>query len=133
VTHAIVFDQSISTFIIRIFGRTTEQDVINCFQDYDKTVQENFGHKKFSIIINVDEEAHHSLPVLRLIRHSLENQPHREYIANIVAVNENPVTVAARNSMPASNMLPFFSNEDEAKKYISDKIQGKGMEEGGSG
>jgi hypothetical protein len=30
------------------------------------------------------------------IRYSLENQPQREFIAHIVAVNESPITVAAR-------------------------------------
>jgi hypothetical protein len=125
VTYTTIYEKSISTFIIRIFGKTTEQDVINCFQEYNTSVKENFGHKKFNIIINVDEEAHRSLTVLRLIRYSLENQPYREYIANIVAVNENPMTVEARNAAPSSNVLPFFINEDEAKKYLSDKIQEK--------
>lgn len=122
-THTIIYDESISTYIIRIFGQTTEEDVINCFQDYDKKVRENFGNKKFNIIINVDEEAHSSITVLKLIRSSLENQPHREYIANIVAVNENPMTVAARNADTFNNSLPFFINEDAAKKYLSDKMQ----------
>ena len=122
-THTIIYEKSISTFIVRIFGRTTEQDVINCFQDYEKTVRDNFGHKKFNIIINVDEEAHDSIAVLRLIRASLENQPYQEYIANIVAVNENPHTVAARNVNSASNLLPFFINEGKAKEYLSNRLQ----------
>ena len=125
-THTILYDESISTFIIRIFGKTTEQDVINCFQDYNDKVRENFGNNKFSIIINVDEEAHRSMAVLRLIRYSMENQPHRENIAHIVAINENPMAVAARNANPSSNVLPFFINKDEAKKYLSDKMQENG-------
>jgi hypothetical protein len=123
VTHTITYDKSISTFIIRIFGKTTEQDVIRCFQEYNQNVRENFGNEKFNIIINVDEEAHDSIRTLRLIRYSLENQPHKEYVANIVAVNENPMTVAARNANTSSNILPFFINEDEAKKYLSDKMR----------
>jgi hypothetical protein len=126
VTHTIIYDKSISTFIIRIFGKTTEQDVINCFRDYDKIVSENFGNYKFNVMINVDEEAHSSMTVLGLIRSSLENQPKREYIANIVAINENPMTVAARNTNRSSNNLPFFINEDAAKKYLSDKMREKG-------
>lgn len=122
-THIIIYDDSLSTFIVRIFGKTTEKDVIDCFQDYDKVVRENFGHKKFSVIINVDAEAHSSTAVLRSIRSSLENQPYKEYIANIVAVNENPITVAARNSSASSIVLPFFIDEDEAKKYLSSKTQ----------
>jgi hypothetical protein len=123
VTHTIIYDESIATFIIRILGKTTEQDVLTCFQGYNTIVRENFGNQKFNILINVDEEAHNSITVLKLIRYSLENQPHREYIANIVAVNENPLTVAARNADTSSNSLPFFINEDEAKKYLSDKMQ----------
>ena len=122
-THTIVYDKSISTFIVRISGRTTEQDVVHCFQDYDKAVRDNFGHQKFNVIINVDEAAHSSIVVLRLIRTSLEQQPYKEYIAHIVAVNENPSTVAARNANPASNLLPFFINESEAKEYLSNKLQ----------
>jgi len=59
------------------------------------------------------------------MEYTLENQPHREYIANIVAINESPMTVAARNANPSSNSLPFFINETEAKKYLSDKMQEK--------
>jgi hypothetical protein len=88
------YDKSTSTLIIRISGKTTEQDIIDCFQDYDKTVEANFGYKKFNVIINVDEEAHSSMAALKRIRSSLENQRHREYIANIIAVNENPIKVA---------------------------------------
>lgn len=117
-----IFDKSISTFIIRISGETTEQDVINCFRHYYKIVEENFEGKDFNVIINVDEEAHSSIAVLRLIRSSLENQEHREFIANIVAVNENPMKVAMRNSN-SKDLLPFFLNEVEAKRYISTKIR----------
>jgi hypothetical protein len=119
-----IFDKSISTFIIRISGKTTEQDVIDCFQNFDKIVEKNFERQRFSIIINVDEEAHSSIAVLRRIRSSLENQKYREYIANIVAVNENPLTVAARNAN-SDNLLRFFLNEAEAKQYIAAKIQNK--------
>ena len=117
-----IFDKSIATFIIRISGRTTEQEVIDCFRNYDKILEENFEEHKFSIIINVDEEAHSSIAVLRRIRTALENQKYREYIANIVAVNENPFTVAVRNANP-DQLLPFFLNEAEAKQYIAAKIQ----------
>jgi hypothetical protein len=117
-----IFDPSISTFIIRISGETTEQDAIDCFQNYYRLVEENFDNKKFSVVINVDEQAHSSITVLRLIRSSLEHQPHREYIATVVAVNENPITVAARNANP-SGLLPFFINEEEARQYISTGMQ----------
>ena len=117
-----IFDPSLSTFIIRLSGKTTEQDVIDCFQNYSKLVEENFAHKKFSIIINVDEEAHGSIAVLRRIRSALEGQKHREYIADIVAINENPLTMAARNASP-EQLLPFFLNEAEARQYIATRIQ----------
>jgi hypothetical protein len=117
-----LFDPSISTFIIRISGKTTEQDIIDCFEDYYNIVKENFDNQKFSVIINVDEEAHSSIAVLRLIRASLETQKHREYITDVLAVNENPMTVAARNANP-NDPLPFFINEDEARQYLSAKIQ----------
>ena len=120
------YDRLTSTFTIRILGKITEQDIITCFQDYEKTVVENFGGKKFNVIINVDEKAHSSIAVLRLIRSSLENQKYRDYIANIVAVNENPLTVAMRNSYAASRRLPFFVDEGEAKQYLSRRMQENG-------
>jgi hypothetical protein len=117
-----VYDAEISTFTVRIFGDVTEVDVIKCFEDYERIVEEKFGHKSYNVIINVDEAAHALMSVLRIVRESLQNQKYRQFISNIVAVNENPAKVVMRNSLSSSNILPFFNTETEAKQYIAGKM-----------
>jgi len=105
-------------FIIRIFGIPDEQDIVKCFQDYERIVEANFDHQKFSFIINVTEEAHNGILVLRMIRSFLENQKYRNFIKKIAAINENKNKVDFRNSQTASDILPFFSKEEDAIEYL---------------
>jgi hypothetical protein len=105
-------------FIIRIFGIPDEQDIVKCFQDYERNVEANFDHQKFSFIINVTEEAHSGIMVLRMIRSFLENQKYRHFIKKIAAINENKNKVDFRNSQTASDILRFFSKEEDAIEYI---------------
>jgi hypothetical protein len=117
--YQIVYLAQPRIFIIRIFGIPDEQDIIRCFQDYERSVEANFNNLDFSFIINVTEEAHSSITVLRMIRWFLENQKHRNLIKKIAAVNDNKHKVEFGNSQMTSNLLPFFSNEEDAIKYIS--------------
>ena len=117
----IIYEPGVSAFIVRIFGPITEQDVIACFQQYERTLKEHFARRKFNVIISVDEAAHSSLAVLKLIRQSLEYQSYREYIANIVAVDEDPVKVAMRNA--SGGGLPFFEDENQALEYLAQRMQ----------
>ena len=95
----VLFDETTSTFIIRIFGRTTENQVVALFQMYEEYVDKIVKNSRFNIIINVDNEAHSSIIVLKRIRELLENQKHKDNIANIVAVNENKTVVDMRNEI----------------------------------
>jgi len=42
-------------FLIRVFGIRDEQDIVNCFQDYEGIFEANFDNQKFSFIISLDE------------------------------------------------------------------------------
>ena len=106
-------------FIIRIFGTPDEQDIVKSFQDYERIVEANFGNQNFSFIINITEEAHSSIMVVRMIRLFLENQKCRNFIKKIAAINENENKVDLRNSQTASGMVPFFLKEEDAIEYIS--------------
>ena len=117
--YQIVYLAQPRIFIIRIFGIPDEQDIIRCFQDYEKSVDAHFKNRDFSFIINVTEEAHSSIMIVRMIRWLLENQKHRGLIRKIAAVNDNKYKVEFRNSQTTSNILPFFSNEEDAIEYIS--------------
>lgn len=117
--YQIVYLAQPRIFIIRIFGIPDEQDIIRCFQDYERGVEANFDNREFSFIINVTEEAHSSIMVVRIIRWFLENQRHRNFIKKIAAVNDNKNKVDFRNSQTTSSILPFFFNEEEAVEYIS--------------
>jgi hypothetical protein len=115
--HQIVYLAPDRIYIIRIFGIPDEPDIARCFQDYDRMVEDHFDHQPFSFIINVTEEAHSSLRVVRMIRWFLENQKHREFIRKIAAINDNRDKVESRNSYSGS-LLPFFLTEAEAIDYL---------------
>ena len=115
----VLFDETTSTFIIRIFGRTTENQVVALFQVYEEYVDKIVKNSRFNIIINVDNEAHSSIIVLKRIRELLENQKHKDRIANIVAVNENKTVVDMRNESSESKLLPFFLNETDAIQFLT--------------
>jgi len=120
--YQVIFDEGAKTFIVRIFGKAVEQDIIECFKEYEEIVDQHFNQRKFGVIINVTEEAHSSMLVLKMIRGFLENQKHREFIGAIAAVNELQEKVAARNSYPASARMPFFVNEEAAREYTSGRL-----------
>jgi hypothetical protein len=115
------FDEMTSTFIIRIFGRTTENQVVALFQAYEEYVDKIVKNSRFNIIINVDNEAHSSIFVLKRIRKLLENQKRKDKIANIVAVNENKIVVDMRNESSESKLLPFFISEKDAIQFLMHK------------
>lgn len=117
--HQIVYLAKPRIFIIRIFGIPDEQDIVKCFEDYERIVEANFDHQKFSFLINVTEEAHSSIMVVRMIRLFLENQKYRNFIKKIAAINENQNKVDFRNSQTASGMLPFFVKEEDAIEYLN--------------
>jgi len=117
--YQIVYLAQPRIFIIRIFGIPDEQDIVKCFQDYERIVEANFDNQKFSFIINVTEEAHSSIMVVRMIRLFLENQKYRNFIKKIAAINDNKNKVDFRNSQTASGTLPFFMKEEEAIEYIN--------------
>ena len=104
----VLFDEMTSTFIIRIFGRTTENHVVALFQAYEEYVDKIVKNSRFNIIIDVDNEAHSSIIVLKRIRKLLENQKRKDNIANIVAVNENKIVVDMRNEPSEGKLLPFL-------------------------
>lgn len=122
INKTLLFDEESSTFTIRIFGQTTVDKVVTLFQQYEYAVAEKIKNRKFNVIINVDNEAHSSMIVLRKIRYSLENQKYRNQIDNIVAINENKSVVEMRNASLQERLLPFFINEEEAMNYIKNKI-----------
>jgi len=114
----VLFDEATSTFIIRIFGRTTENKVTALFQVYEEYVDKMVKNSRFNIIINVNNEAHSSIIVLKRIRKLLENQKHKDSIANIVAVNENKTVVDMRNKFSESKLRPFFLNEADPIQFL---------------
>ena len=116
--HEIVFLEQERIFTIRIFGVPDEQDIVRCFQDYERIVEDRLDNRQFSFIINVTEEAHSSIAVVRLIRLFLENQKYRRFIQKIAAVNDNEAKVNYRNSHVTSRRLPFFHTEQDAIAYI---------------
>ena len=113
---AVAYEPSASAFILRIFGSATEDDVAACLRRYDVAVAEKSAHRQFNVIISMDEEAHSSLAVLRLIRVSLEKHEHREFLTNVVAVHGDPRVVAMRNA--SGGYLPCFADEDQALQYL---------------
>ena len=81
-------------------------------------VEDRFDNRQFSFIINVTEEVHSSIAVIRMIRLFLENQKHRRFVKKAAAINENEAKVNYRNSQMPDSMLPFFHNEKDAIAYI---------------
>ena len=81
-----------------MLGDASEQDVVACLREYEATVEMNFRHEEFNVILAVDEAAHSSVAVVRLIRRSLENQTHRDYLVGIVGVSDAPSKVAMSRS-----------------------------------
>lgn len=120
-SFATIYEPSASAFIVRIFGDTTEQDVIAGFREYDKTLEKNVGHGPFNVILNVDEEAHSSLAVLRLIRESLENQKYRAHMVTILAVIESPARCAMNNA--SGGDLRSFTDEDQALCHLAGRTK----------
>jgi hypothetical protein len=116
-SFATIYEPSASALIVRIFGDTREQDVIACFREYERMLEENVGHGLFNVILNVDEKAHSSIAVLRLIREYLENQEYREHIVNILAVIESPARCAMNNA--SGGELRSFTDEDQAVRYLA--------------
>ena len=116
-SFATIYEPSASALIVRIFGDTTEQDVIACFREYDKTLEENVGHGLFNVILNVDEKAHSSIAVLRLIREYLENQEYREHMVTMLAVIESPARCAMNNA--SGGELRSFTDEDQALRNLA--------------
>ncbi len=116
--YQIVYLAQPRIFIIRVFGVPDEQNIIKGFQDYERIVEANFDNQKFSFIINVTEEAHRSIMVVRMIRWFLENQRHRNFIKKIAAINDNKNKVDFRNSKTASDVPPFFIKEEDAIEYM---------------
>ena len=59
--------------------------------------------------------------MLKRVRELLENQKHKDNIANIVAVNENKIVVDMRNESSESKLLPFFISEKDAIQFLMHK------------
>ena len=121
----VVYEPAASAFIIRILGDTSEQDVVACFREYEATVETNFRHMDFNVILTVDEAAHSSVAVLRLIRQSLENQTHRDYLVGIVGVSDDASKVAVSRSGGGDILL--FGDEDQAVNYLAGQARKGGV------
>lgn len=116
-SYEAVYEPSAAAFIIRILGDTSEQDVVACFREYEATVEKNFRHMRFNVILTVDEAAHSSVAVLRLIRQSLETQKYRDYLIEVVGVSDDASKVAMSSSGGGEILL--FSDEDQAVEYLA--------------
>lgn len=116
--HEIEYLENDRIFVIRLFGVPDEEDVLRCFSDYEGAVDEQCAEQPYSFVINVTEEAHSSIGVVRLIRQLLTNQRHRRFIRGMAAVNDDPDKVAARNEGPGAGLMPFFLWEEEAIAYL---------------
>lgn len=120
---AVAYEPSASAFILRIFGNAAD-DVAACLRRYEVAVEEKSAHRQFNVIINMDEKAHSSLTVLRLIRVSLEKYDHRERLTDVVAVHEDPNVVAMRNA--SGGYLACFADEDQASQYLASRMRETG-------
>jgi hypothetical protein len=124
-SYEVVYEPSAVVFIIRILGDTTEQDVVACFRQYEATVEMHFRHMDFNVVLTVDEAAHRSVAVLRLIRQSLENQTHRDHLAVIVGVSDDASKVAMSRSHGGD--IPLFSDEGQAVDYLTRQARKGGV------
>lgn len=113
---AVVHEPSVTAFIVRISGETTERDVAACFRQFEATVEERAGHGGFNVILNVDEAAHSSIAVVRLIRQALESQKHRDRLVEVVGVSDDASQVAT--SRGGGEML-LFRDEAQAVEYLA--------------
>ncbi len=113
---AVAYEPSASAFILRVFGSASEGDVAACLRRYDVAVAEKSAHRQFSVIISMDEGAHSSLAVLRLVRVCLEKHEHRKLLTDVVAVHGDPSVVAMRNA--SGGYVPCFADEDQALQYL---------------
>ena len=124
-SYEVVYEPSAAVFIIRILGDTSEQDVVACFREYEATVEMNFRHKEFNVILVVDEAAHSSLAAVRLIRQSLENQTHRDHLIAVVGVSDDASKVA--RSRTGGGEVPLFASEDLAVEYLARQVRKEGV------
>jgi hypothetical protein len=120
-SHEVVYEPTAAAVIIRILGDTSEQDVVACFREYEATVEMNIRHEEFNVILVVDEAAHSSVAVVRLIRQSLENQTHRDLLVGIVGVSDAPSKVAMSRSGGGDILL--FDDEDQAVGYFAEQAR----------
>ena len=116
-SYEAVYEPSAAAFIIRILGDASEQDVVACLREYEATVEKNFRHVGFNVILTVDEAAHGSVAVLRLIRQSLENQRYRDYLMEVVGVSDDASKIAMNSSGGGEILL--FRDEDQAVEYLA--------------
>jgi len=111
-------DQESRTFVVRIFGRVTVNEVVQFFREFERFVEENFDGKKFNIALNVDEAAHYSYKILKLARQGIVTQKRKAFVSWVAAVNSYDSTVTLRNKSNHEKNLTFFQNEKDALEFL---------------
>jgi hypothetical protein len=112
-SYRVVCEAAAAAISVRILGDTSRQDVLFCLREREATVERNFPQSKLNMVLAVDQAAHGSVAVLRLIRRSLENQTHRDCLAGIVGVSGDAAKVATSRSVGADMLL--FGEEGRAQ------------------
>jgi hypothetical protein len=110
------------TFVMRFFGKPSEEDVARGFQEFESLIESSYGGNAFGIVLNVTEEAHYSFPVLKSIRAGMTGLKRRDFIGAISAVNELQEKVDYRNGMDETGVMPFFREEAEAIAYCRSRL-----------
>ena len=120
-SFSIEFDNSIDTVFVRMFGALTSKVVQICFHEYEKIIEQNFKNKKFKILLNMDEEAHNSIEILKLVRSLMENQKYKENIIAYAGVCKNRSITPGRDYVNHNPREGFFDNEKSAIEFLSGK------------
>lgn len=118
-----LFDKESKTFIVRIFGHVSEDEVVQLYQRLDFLVEEKYENQKFNIVLNVDEAAHYSYKILKLAREGIVNMKRKDFVGWVAAVNEDKSTVDFRNINNHEKKLTFFQNEKDALTFLLLKNQ----------
>jgi hypothetical protein len=124
-SQEVVCEAAAAAISVRIVGDVSERDVVACFREHEATVERNFPQSTFNMVLAVDQAAHGSVAVLRLIRRSLENQTHRDCLAGILGVSGDAAKVAMSESGRADMLL--FGEEGRAVDFLAEQVRKEGL------